>query len=236
MDLGAPILDVQASVVSSTDTSSATKTARPTSIISGGVVTAPGYDPIVINANAGPVEQAESVFVPDIPIMQVNTTNYDYQNKYVNRTDTVTYVNKFKPKGVINIADKEITIIDTNGDTAVIIIAIAVSVLVIIILLLSIRFLYNKMRSEKARAEQIKNTQKNLHKDGQIRVIPRGQGFDTKIRGEEVELDADAQALDPADKAEEHNGEIYEEQYDPNQEFRIFGIGDQTKGGVQSLQ
>lgn len=30
--------------------------------------------------------------------------------------------------------------------------------------------------------------------------------------------------------------ELYEEQYDPNQEFRIFGIGDQTKGGVQSLQ
>jgi len=30
--------------------------------------------------------------------------------------------------------------------------------------------------------------------------------------------------------------EVYEEQYDPNQEYRIFGIGDQTKGGVQSLQ
>lgn len=30
--------------------------------------------------------------------------------------------------------------------------------------------------------------------------------------------------------------EIFEEQYDPNQEFRIFGIGDKTKGGVQSLQ
>lgn len=52
MDLGAPILDVQAAVVSSSDTSSATQTARPTSIISGGVVTAPGYDPIVISASA----------------------------------------------------------------------------------------------------------------------------------------------------------------------------------------
>lgn len=30
--------------------------------------------------------------------------------------------------------------------------------------------------------------------------------------------------------------EIFEEQYDANQEFRIFGIGDKTKGGVQSLQ
>lgn len=35
---------------------------------------------------------------------------------------------------------------------------------------------------------------------------------------------------------EEPSMEIFEEQYDPNQEFRIFGIGDKTKGGVQSLQ
>lgn len=32
------------------------------------------------------------------------------------------------------------------------------------------------------------------------------------------------------------SGEVYEEQYDPNQEFRIFGIGDKTKGGIQTLQ
>lgn len=30
--------------------------------------------------------------------------------------------------------------------------------------------------------------------------------------------------------------EVFEEQYDPNQDFRVFGIGDKTKGGVQSLQ
>lgn len=38
------------------------------------------------------------------------------------------------------------------------------------------------------------------------------------------------------DELEDRLAEIYEEQYDPNQEFRIFGIGDKTKGGVQSLQ
>lgn len=31
-------------------------------------------------------------------------------------------------------------------------------------------------------------------------------------------------------------GEFYEEQYDPNQEFRIFGIGDKTRGGIQTMQ
>lgn len=53
MDLGAPILDVQASTVSSAvTTGSATKAAKVEKIISGGVVTAKGYDPIVITNSA----------------------------------------------------------------------------------------------------------------------------------------------------------------------------------------
>jgi len=28
----------------------------------------------------------------------------------------------------------------------------------------------------------------------------------------------------------------YQDQYDPNQDFAIFGIGDKTKGGIQSMQ
>lgn len=54
MDLGAPILDVQASTVSSATTSSSSSSRKVESIISGGVVTAPGYDPIVITTNAQP--------------------------------------------------------------------------------------------------------------------------------------------------------------------------------------
>lgn len=75
MDLGAPILDVQASVsVSEEPTSgSSSSSNKVESIISGGVVTAPGYDPIVISTggNTEP-EVVGGVFVPDIPIMQVD--------------------------------------------------------------------------------------------------------------------------------------------------------------------
>ena len=65
-------------------------------------------------------------------------------------------------------------------------------------------------------------------------MIPREKGDAAKVR--------DGQAGEAPDKAEKVVGrtdqvlEVYEEQYDPNQEFRIFGIGDKTKGGVQSLQ
>lgn len=165
--------------------------------------------------------------------MQVNTTIINTDNKYVDRVDYITQ--EYGSKEVININDKEITIIEANDDTSVVIIVIAVSILLVLVLLAGARYLYNRMRSEKAKAEQIKNTQKNLHRDGQIRVIPRGKGFESKIQSGVEAEEGDAQVPEGADK-NEYNAEVYEEQYDPNQEFRIFGIGDKTKGGVQSLQ
>merc|ERR1711988_1341858 len=80
-------------------------------------------------------------------------------------------------------------------------------------------------------AEHIKRTQANLNKDG-VKVIPTKRNqVDNKPKD-----DGDQQPnVDPG-LAESPSMEIFEEQYDPNQEFRIFGIGDKTKGGVQSLQ
>jgi len=73
MDLGAPILDVQAAVVSSAPASSSSSSSssnKVTKIISGGVVTAPGFEPIVITNSADITTEVEGgVFVPDIPIM-----------------------------------------------------------------------------------------------------------------------------------------------------------------------
>lgn len=74
MDLGAPILDVQASVSVSEETPASNSNAgKVTSIISGGVVSAPGYEPITIStATVTEPEVQGGVFVPDIPIMQVD--------------------------------------------------------------------------------------------------------------------------------------------------------------------
>lgn len=82
MNLGAPILDVQVSTTSSTSTTSA----KVDSIISGGVVTAPGYDPLVITKTAQNQNGGPNAFVPNIPIMKVNQTLTNTrtvtQNKY----------------------------------------------------------------------------------------------------------------------------------------------------------
>lgn len=32
------------------------------------------------------------------------------------------------------------------------------------------------------------------------------------------------------------NSNLYQEQYDPNQDFAVFGMSDNTKGGIDSLQ
>mmetsp|Transcript_13621 Transcript_13621/g.23191 ORF Transcript_13621/g.23191 Transcript_13621/m.23191 type:complete len:141 (+) Transcript_13621:578-1000(+) len=64
MDLGAPILDAQAG---------------NTPIISDGVVSAPGYDPIKITntaSNQG-YTGSDETFTPDIDIIKDETTSYD---------------------------------------------------------------------------------------------------------------------------------------------------------------
>ena len=64
---------------------------------------------------------------------------------------------------------------------------------------------------------------------GQIRVIPKSKEFN----GGYVQQDPDSPDKIMPDQPS--GEEIYEEQYDPNQEFRIFGVGDKTRGGIQSL-
>jgi hypothetical protein len=68
MDVGAPILDVQAYATSDqaeSSSSSSSASSAPVSIISGGVVSAPGYEPITITAGAATTTRREkSVFIP----------------------------------------------------------------------------------------------------------------------------------------------------------------------------
>lgn len=236
MDLGAPILDVQAKQVVAADPTPPTQTAAPTKIISGGVVRAPGYKAVTMTNTRKEVDQPDSVFIPDIPIMQVNHEYVTHVDKHVQKTEYVTQINKWEADEVFEVVeDKQIQIIQGNDSTAILIVVVAAGALVLLFLLLLARYLHNKLRAEKARAEQIRVTQQNLNASGPIRVVPRGKNFGTKTHPEAEPTKA-GQGEGLRDELEDRLAEIYEEQYDPNQEFRIFGIGDQTKGGVQSLQ
>lgn len=84
MDVGAPILDVQAYTTSdATATSSSSSSAdasNPVSIIAGGVVSAPGYAPITITAGAASLNTGQkSVFIPkDLSITIRNQTTQTF--------------------------------------------------------------------------------------------------------------------------------------------------------------
>lgn len=156
----------------------------------------------------------------------------------MDKENIITHVNKFEETKIVNVGSKEITIIEGTDNTSMLIIIIGSSSVVLLLLGLLARFFWNKMREQKARAEQIKNTQQNLNK-GKIQVMPKRGEFNAKAK---VDHSPGAQQMDdnspqdPINPGDLSANEIYEEQYDPNQEFRIFGIGDKTKGGVQSLQ
>jgi hypothetical protein len=71
MSLGAPVLDVQAQATGETVTSSTAVT-----IVSNGVVTAPGFDPIVITTSSSTSEDGRAIFTPNVTVYHSNTTIY----------------------------------------------------------------------------------------------------------------------------------------------------------------
>jgi hypothetical protein len=133
IDLGAPILDVAASVsVAADDGSSGEPAPPPTSIVSGGTVSAEGYDPIVITTTAANrvidnieyvdgVKRYKSVFRPNIQtILEEETV---YQNITVQK---VIEDNANLDPTVIKIKAAD------DGSTSWIIIMVAASLLAIV--------------------------------------------------------------------------------------------------------
>lgn len=86
--------------------------------------------------------------------MQVNHEHVTNIDKHVEKTEYVTQVNKWEADEVFEVVeDKQIQIIQGNDSTAILIVVIAAGALVLLFLLLVARYLHNKLRSEKARAE-----------------------------------------------------------------------------------
>jgi len=229
MDLGAPLLDVQSAATGD----SSVKATATTSIISGGVVSAPGYKPIVITASAANAAGgAANTFVPDLPIFKVNAT-------------VVTNVNVTKTRHPIH---DNLTILVGKNKTAVLIVAVALAFIVLLALVYCVRAIMFKANWERLEAAAVHAKQQEIaqacgRSQKEFRkVAPDGRTADAAevvgtpqdgtTKGEYGTTDKLRSPWDdaPAD------GVQYEEQYDANADFRIFGVGDPTKGGVQSLQ
>lgn len=60
----------------------------------------------------------------------------------------MTNLNKYENTKIVNIDDKDITIVQGDGSTALIIVIIGVVAIFIIALILGVRFLFNRLRKE----------------------------------------------------------------------------------------
>lgn len=145
MNVGAPILDVQAYVTQSdpSSSSSAKKAAQPVSIISGGVVSAPGYAPVTITANSASLgPRQKSVFIPKNFSIHVRNQTIQHFIK-ANKTGPATSTTKVTPTVIVKPAEK----VKTNN-TAIIAVAVAVSLIALMVLIYCLRALYIKANFE----------------------------------------------------------------------------------------
>lgn len=157
MDLGAPILDVEVAVSKADDTSSATSSSSSSSntrakIISGGVVTAAGYEPITITKSVNTAStQTVNVWEPNLDVVTEETLiTYNvtvYKEKAIET--------KIESK-IVNVPGEETIIqkvikVKNQDESSNIILIIALIIFAIILVIVCGRFIY--LNSNKASLE-----------------------------------------------------------------------------------
>ena len=232
VNLGAPILDVAASVSVASDTDTTGTTTKPSeSIVSDGTVSADGYDPIVITTtktNTAPaarviddieyvdgVARRKSVFRPNIQtILEEDTV---YQNITVQK---IVQQDKLDPT-IIKIKKAD------DGSTSWIIIMVSIVLLTFVVIGLCIRFFYYQSKKDIIEAEQ-RLKQRNefsaqLEKD-ELKKSKMTQVADRTSAAKLMtgkKCDPDFQQV-AGDSLSVNMVPEYADQYDPNQDFAIF--------------
>jgi hypothetical protein len=205
IDLGAPVLDVEqqvtndettreeATVSTTSDETSLAETFVSTSsttsadaesedeevesIVSGGVVTAENYDPIVITVVASSTEsESETDTVESSSESATAGTYYTRDSEGNIQADQEVYIPDVEILEEIEIVENEIRTqitveqevtlqeeeVDTNSKSTVII-AVTVSVVVLLLIIYGMRVLYNRMNAEELEKVAIKAKQEEIH-------------------------------------------------------------------------
>lgn len=207
MDLGAPILDV---------------IAGDKSVVSDGTVSAEGYSPIVITKTSsntaitenGVVKRTQGVFRPNLP------TFIDEQTVYQN----VTVKKVIEPdveREKIYIKKAE------DGTTQWIIITAAVVLLGLVIAGVVARFFYMQAKKDVIQAELRQKRKTDLDNEVEMDSAMKNLKYEDKTISSK-KGDKQFTQIVSVDQ--------YQQQYDPNNDFAIFNVGNDKMGGVQTLQ
>ena len=259
MNLGAPILDVQVEVKTSAKTTNAATASKPVSIVSGGVVSAPGYTPIVITkvTPASYTNGGSTGFQTTTPVATPTTTtatlstNLNGDKIGVSGHDVFSHnTNKFNPnvRIVVNknnqkpISPKAVqkqAEESNDEDQPELISEIKegenISGSFVIVAAVVLIFVIVSLVVAKKMLNKSVMTAKMIQERELAAQADRERGEFQKV--EMVNVDSHEHSLRGPEGVEVGpEANQYEEQYNAKQDFAIFQPKDQTVGGIMSLQ
>lgn len=233
ISLGAPILDV----------TTGDNDAVTTKIVANGVVTASGYDPIVISQASAATGGSVTTFTPDIPDLQELPNSPKGKNGGGSKGRTPIIKEITATESTVaerSVAQRIENAFEGKDDTAAIIIFVTLAAFVLICVVVAIRMAINRSKKSLTEVQNIamRREAEMKAKQGDFDAVEHtNQGLVTASGEKVIEMRDSSMALKVAQKgAKQEEVEKYEEQYDPNADFAVFGMGDPTKGGLQSLK
>jgi len=218
LDLGAPILDV----------TTGNNDAVNTKIVANGVVTASGYDPIIITKTSSSTGGSASSFVPDIPILDQNQTFY---KNVIKRKEG-------QQKEQQAITQRIENALEGKDSSAAVIIIMTLAALFLVCIVVAIRYAINQSKKDLLDVQNVATRRaEDLKAKQELDAVQiTEQGLMATASGDKMLEQRDSHlSLKVVAKTAQPAAENYEEQYDPNQDFAVFGMGDKTQGGLQSL-
>ena len=127
--------------------------------------------------------------------------------------------------------------IEAEKDSKAVLIPIALSVVLVVVLAICVRQLMNRSDKEQQeeaanRAMKIKNLNEQELSDCKSNVIDLGATMKQNDY-DKVNRDSNVNTFEVSMRG---GLDEYATQYDPNNDFAVFGVGDKTRGGVQSMK
>lgn len=127
--------------------------------------------------------------------------------------------------------------IEAEKDSKAVLIPIALSVVLVVVLAICVRQLMNRSDKEQQeeaanRAMKIKNLNEQELSDCKSNVIDLGATMKQNDY-DKVNRDSNVNTFEVSMRG---GLDEYSTQYDPNNDFAVFGVGDKTRGGVQSMK
>jgi len=223
VDLGAPVLEFAAAVATS-DTS------------------ASSYEPVTITVPDYVADNVADAGEFNANIDIVTEENVSYNNVTIKIEKDPESVFSYKQQTVVVEGGPEIIHLDREKDPYVIIVPIALSVIIVLLAAVACRYCVNRskrdfMDAEKRakRAKDFKITPEPHSGDilgekelAELKQLKANLGDDLNKGYGSVNRASNANSI----RYDAQNLDEYEIQYDPNNDFAIFGIGNQAMGGV----